>query len=145
LDEGVGRSVGGVYEVNVVGISAWSVNGEDDEGLFENFGGAVDGALLEEDELSRTSFEGRCFAEEKRCAAGEYDEIFVAGGVIVRRDWAVDAKDAGAGVKFVGQTRVDQHGAGAGWKTFGDLLKIEDAGVGGGSMVIRYEVLLSIR
>ena len=64
MDEGIGGSVGGIDEVNVGGIAAWSVNGEDDEGLFENPWSAVDGALLEEDELSGTGFEGRSFAEE---------------------------------------------------------------------------------
>jgi hypothetical protein len=144
LDEGVGRSVGGVYEVNVTGVAAWSVNGEDDEGLFENLGSAVDGALLEKDELPGASLEWRSFAEEKRCAAREYDEIFVAGGVIVRPNWMVDAKDAGAGVKLVGQASVDQHGAGAVWKTFGDLLKIEDASVSGGSIVLRHKYLCEL-
>ena len=103
FDEGVGRSVGGVDEVDVAGVAARCVDGEDDEWVFENLRGAVDGALFEEDELAGADFEGRSFAEEELRSAGENGEIFVAGCVIVGGDWTVDTKDAGAGVGLVGR------------------------------------------
>ena len=56
----------------------------------------------------------------------------------------VDTKDSGAGVTFVGQARVDQHGAGGVWKRLGDLVKIEDAGVGGGSIVLEHKYLCQL-
>src|ERR1700722_8433649 len=48
LDEGVGCAVGGVDEDDVGWIAAWGVDGEDDEGAFEDLGEAGAGGLVED-------------------------------------------------------------------------------------------------
>jgi hypothetical protein len=65
LDEFFRRSVFRIDEDNVFGVASWSVYGEDNEGFFEKFAGPVNGAFLEEDELSRAEFERRVVSEEE--------------------------------------------------------------------------------
>jgi hypothetical protein len=45
------------------------VDGEDDEGFFEKFAGSVNGAFLEEDELTWAEFEWRIIGEEEARAS----------------------------------------------------------------------------
>lgn len=130
MDKCFGGAGGWVDEVDVGWIAARGVYGKNDEGLFENLRDAVDGGLFEEDELSGAEFEGFVVAEEELCAPGEDEKVLVAGGVIVGGDGGVDAEDAGAGVGFIGEARVDEHGGGGGGKVAGDGLKIEGGGVG---------------
>ena len=131
LDEGVGGAVAGVEEDDVGGVAAGGVDGEDDEGVFEDLGHAVDGAFFKEDELAGGEFEGGSVAEEEAGAAREDEEVLVAGGVVMGWGGGVGAEDAGAGVRLVGEAGVDEHGGGGGGEVAGDGVDVEDGGVGG--------------
>ena len=116
--ETLGCSVGGVYEVDVVGRTAWSVDGQDGEGLLEN-GDRVDDGLAEEDEFAGTDLSRRVVGDSDFGAAGEDVEVFIATEVIVRGSGAVDAEDAAACGLLVGEPDVCEHGFGISGKRGG--------------------------
>jgi hypothetical protein len=118
----------GLTKMTSLGSRRGGVDGEDYEGMFEDFGVAVDGVSFEEDEFTGADFEGRRVAEEERGAAGEDEEVFVAGGVVVGGRGGVDAEDAGAGCGLVDEAGVEEHGGCGGREVARDGGEIEDGG-----------------
>jgi len=109
LDEAFGCAVLGVDEDDVFGVAAGGVDREEDDRGFEDARHGVDYVALEEEEVAggEVGFGGSIDGPEGSFA-GEDVEILVRAGVIVRRGFTVDAKDARAGSGLVGEIGVEQ-------------------------------------
>ena len=127
-DEGVGGSVFGIDEDDVFGIASWGVDGEEDDRAFEEVRHCVNRVALEEEKVAgREFFAVGGALHPEGASAGEHVEMFVAVGVVVRRRWAVDTKDTGAGCCFVGQVGVQQQGLCRFGEVLSDPVQVESS------------------
>ena len=84
------------------------------------------GAALEEQQVAWGEFRlDRRILHPESAAPRENEEIFVTSRMVVRRRWLVDAEDASAGGRSVGQVTVDQECGGGRRKASGDRRHVE--------------------
>jgi hypothetical protein len=94
-NETFGRAVLRIDKHDVLWIAAGRVDCEEDDRLFQDLRLRVHGSAFEKEQLSRAELGAGALIFHPECAsAGEHVEILVAGCVIVRRRWLIDAEDA---------------------------------------------------
>jgi hypothetical protein len=99
--------------------------------VFEDPGQAVDGFLLEEDQLSGTNLTGSKPVNYDLGASGKDVQILVAAGVKVRRRWTMHTEDTAARGWLIGKTDVREHGLGVLRESGGELGDGEESALAG--------------
>ena len=119
-------------EVNVVGLAAGRIEGEEDDRLFQQFRKSMNDAALEEEEVPRLEGSTVGFvANPEGSTARENEEKFIAVAMVVRRRAAIDAEDAGAGMLAIDQVSVKKHGLRLRRKGARDGIQVKPRGAAG--------------